>query len=70
MNTQEVRDALGSGWTVREGRGCLWLRYGSRDAGRLVPGDDGTTGTCRSVTVRAGTVAEALRKAGVTVSAA
>jgi hypothetical protein len=69
MNTEAVKAALGSSWTVKEWKGCrLYLTYDGRDAGYLVAGDSGVTGTCRNVKVRQGTVAEALRRAGVTVT--
>lgn len=69
MNIEAVKVALGQAWTVKEWRGArLYLTYDGRDAGYLVNGDSGYTGTCRNVKVRQGTVAEALRRAGVTVT--
>lgn len=69
VTTEQVRAALGAGWQVREGSygGRLLLAYEGRLAGYLEPGDDGKPGSCLRVTFRSGIVAEAIRKAGITV---
>ena len=63
-NTQ-IAAAQSAGFTARlhAASGRVYVKYDGKDAGYLVPSDDGSTGTCSNVTRRAGALAEALRKA-------
>ena len=61
-NTQ-IAAAASAGFTARvhAASGRVYVKYDGKDAGYLLPSDDGTTGTCGNVTRRAGALAEALR---------
>lgn len=62
FEAETIAALTAAGFTCREWRGQrLYLKHGTRDAGYLVEGDDGSTGTCSNVTVRAGSVAQVLR---------
>lgn len=67
MDTNRINALEDAGYTVktwegRETRYYLVDSYG-QDAGYLVDGDDGSTGTCRKVSRRAGYIKGILRGA-------
>jgi len=64
INTQiTAAKSLGFSTKVHAPSGRVYLKYDGKDAGYLLPTDDGGTGTCGNVTRRAGALAEALRAA-------
>ena len=64
MTEEQLQRVQAAGFTVRKWAGRetrYYLKYDGREAGYLLDSDDGSTGSCRHVTVRAGSVAKALR---------
>lgn len=63
INALETEGCSVKRWTGRNGTERLYIRHGGRDLGYISEGDDGTTGTCRGITRRAGWVASIIRNA-------